>query len=317
MLLGFDLPTRGALASPETITRLAIEGEAMGFDYLTLSDHIVIPRDIEARYPYSTTGEFPSGGRTDWYEQLTSAAFVAAKTTRLRIVTSVMVVPHRPAVLTAKVLATVDLLSNGRLTVGVGAGWMKEEFEAVGTPPFAERGAVTDEYMAAFRELWTKDAPQFEGRHVRFSNIVMLPKPVQKPHPPIWVGGESPPALRRVAKLGDGWYPIGTNPQHPLDSLPRMRAGIERMRRMVAEAGRDPRQIAIGYRIQRFGANVPAKADDGERRLFSGGPADIAGDLRAFRDLGVTAVDMSFVGDTVDRTLADMKRFREEVAARL
>ena len=85
MLLGFDLPTRGALASPETITRLAIEGEAMGFDYLTLSDHIVIPRDIEARYPYSTTGEFPSGGRTDWYEQLTSAAFVAAKTTRLRI----------------------------------------------------------------------------------------------------------------------------------------------------------------------------------------------------------------------------------------
>jgi probable F420-dependent oxidoreductase len=317
MLLGFDLPTRGALASPETITRLAIEGEAMGFDYLTLSDHIVIPMDIEARYPYSTTGEFPSGGRTDWYEQLTSAAFVAAKTTRLRIVTSVMVVPHRPAVLTAKVLATVDLLSNGRLTVGVGAGWMKEEFEAVGTPPFAERGAVTDEYMAAFRELWTKDAPQFEGRYVRFSNIVMLPKPVQKPHPPLWVGGESPPALRRVAKLGDGWYPIGTNPQHPLDSLPRMRAGIERMRRMVAEAGRDPRQIAIGYRIQRFGANVPAKADDGERRLFSGGPADIAGDLRAFRDLGVTAVDMSFVGDTVDRTLADMKRFREEVAARL
>jgi alkanesulfonate monooxygenase SsuD/methylene tetrahydromethanopterin reductase-like flavin-dependent oxidoreductase (luciferase family) len=158
MLLGFDLPTRGALASPETITRLAIEGEAMGFDYLTLSDHIVIPRDIEARYPYSTTGEFPSGGRTDWYEQLTSAAFVAAKTTRLRMVTSVMVVPHRPAVLTAKVLATIDLLSNGRLTVGVGAGWMKEEFEAVGTPPFAERGAVTDEYMAAFRELWTKDA---------------------------------------------------------------------------------------------------------------------------------------------------------------
>jgi len=220
-------------------------------------------------------------------------------------------------VLTAKVLATIDLLSNGRLTVGVGAGWMKEEFEAVGTPPFAERGAVTDEYMAAFRELWTKDAPQFEGRYVRFSNIVMLPKPVQKPHPPLWVGGESPPALRRVAKLGDGWYPIGTNPQHPLDSLPRMRAGIERMRRMVAEAGRDPRQIAIGYRIQRFGANVPAKADDGERRLFSGGPADIAGDLRAFRDLGVTAVDMSFVGDTVDRTLADMKRFREEVAARL
>jgi probable F420-dependent oxidoreductase len=220
-------------------------------------------------------------------------------------------------VLTAKVLATIDLLSNGRLTVGVGAGWMKEEFDAVGTPPFAERGAVTDEYMAAFRELWTKDAPQFEGKYVRFDNIVMLPKPVQKPHPPLWVGGESPPALRRVAKVGDGWYPIGTNPQHPLDSLPRMRAGIERMRRMVSEAGRDPSKIAIAYRVQRFGANVPANADDGERRLFSGGPADIANDLRAFRDLGVSAVDMSFVGDTVERTLTDMKRFRDEVASRI
>jgi probable F420-dependent oxidoreductase len=317
MLIGFDLPTRGALASPETITRLAVEGEAMGFDYLTLSDHIVIPRDIEARYPYSTTGEFPAGGRKDWYEQLTSAAYVAAKTTRLRMVTSVMVVPHRPAVLAAKVPATIDLLSNGRLTVGIGAGWMKEEFEAVGTPPFAERGAVTDEYLAAFRELWTKDAPRFEGRYVRFADVIMEPKPVQKPHPPLWVGGESPPALRRVARLGDGWYPIGTNPQHPLDSLPRMRAGVDRMRRMVAEAGRDPRQIAIGYRVQRHGPRVPATADDGERRLFSGAPAEIAGDLRTFRELGVSAVDMGFVGSTVEDTLADMKRFREEVAARL
>src|SRR5580704_5470098 len=188
MLIGFDLPTRGALASPETIARLAIEGEAMGFDYLTLSDHIVIPRDIEDRYPYSSTGEFPSGGRTDWYEQLTSAAFVAAKTSRLRMVTSVMVVPHRPAVLTAKMLATIDLLSDGRLTVGCGAGWLKEEFAALGVPPFAERGDVVDEYLSAFRELWTKEAPRFAGRYVRFGDIVFAPKPRQQPHPPLWVG---------------------------------------------------------------------------------------------------------------------------------
>ncbi len=317
MLIGFDLPTRGALASPKTITRLAIEGEAMGFDYLTLSDHIVIPKDIEARYPYSATGEFPLGGRGDWYEQLTSAAYVAAKTSRLRLITSVMVVPHRPAVLTAKMLATIDLLSNGRLTVGIGAGWMKEEFEAVSAPPFAERGAVTDEYLTAFRELWTMDAPLFEGRYVRFNNIVMAPKPVQKPHPPLWIGGESPPALRRVARLGDGWYPIGTNPQYPLDTLPRLRAGIDRMRGLVAEAGRDPRQITIGYRVQRHGPRVTVSTDDGERRLFSGGSTDIASDLRTFRELGIGAVDLSFIGDTVESTLADMKRFRDEVAAHL
>jgi probable F420-dependent oxidoreductase len=317
MQIGFDLPTRGAIASAETIARLAAEGEAMGFDYLTLSDHIVIPKDIRARYPYSETGEFPAGGRNIWFEQLISAAYVAGKTSRLRFVTSVMVVPHRPAVLTAKMLATIDILSGGRLTVGVGAGWMKEEFEALGAPPFAERGAVTDEYLAAFRALWTEDNPHFKGRYVRFSDMVMAPKPVQKPHPPLWIGGESPAALRRVARLGDGWYPIGTNPQHPLDTLSRMRAGIERMRRLVAEVGRDPAQITIACRIQRHGPRVPALADNGERRLFSGAAAEVIGDFHAFAELGVGAVDLSFVGKTEDATLADMKRFREEVASRL
>ena len=242
MLLGFDLPTRGALASPETIARLAIEGEAMGFDYVTLSDHIVIPQDIDARYPYSTTGEFPSGGRRDWYEQLTSATFVAAKTTRLRMVTSVMVVPHRPAVLTAKMLGTIDLFSNGRLTVGIGAGWMKEEFEAVDAPPFAERGAVTDEYLAAFRELWTKDDPRFDGRYVHFSDIVMAPKPVQKPHPPIWVGGDSDGAFRRVVALGDGWHASGKTPAEMRDRIPRLRA-------LAEAAGRPWKSLTVSLRL--------------------------------------------------------------------
>jgi probable F420-dependent oxidoreductase len=221
MLIGFDMPVRGALATPETIARLAIEGEAMGFGHATFSDHIVIPNDIQARYPYAETGEFPAQARGDWYEQLTTMAFVAARTTRLRLVTSVMVVPHRPAVLTAKILATIDLLSQGRLTVGCGAGWLAEEFAALGTPPFAERGAVTDEYLGAFRALWTMATPRFDGRYVRFADIVFAPKPKQQPHPPLWVGGESGPALRRAARLGDGWYPIGVNPRFPLDTLTR------------------------------------------------------------------------------------------------
>jgi len=315
MLIGFDAPTRGPLASPENIARLAVEGEAMGYDYLTLSDHVVIPTDIQARYPYSDTGEFPAAGRGNWYEQLTSAAYIAAKTSRLRLVASVMVVPHRPAVLTAKVLATIDLLSNGRLVVGCGAGWLKEEFDALGTPPFAERGAVTDEYLAVFRELWTQEKPRFEGRYVRFADIVFAPKPVQKPHPPIWVGGESMPALRRVARLGDGWYPIGTNPQHPLDTLSRLRAGIGRMRALVAEAGREPSKIAVAYRVPRYGSAVEARNEQGERRLFSGASADIAADLRELRELGVIGVDFGLGGATIDATIANMRRFRAEVVA--
>ena len=317
MLIGFDAPTRGPLASPETIARVAVEGEAMGYGYISLSDHIVIPRDIQARYPYSSTGEFPPGGRGNWYEQLISAAYIAAKTSRLRLVTSVMVVPHRPAVLAAKMLATIDLLSSGRLTIGCGVGWLKEEFEALGLPPFTERGAVTDEYIAAFRELWTSETPRFQGRYVRFADIVFAPKPAQKPHPPIWAGGESEPALRRVARLCDGWYPIGTNPQHPLDTLPRYRAGIERLRRLVGEAGRDPSRVALAYRCSRHGSALEPRTEQGERRLFSGTPAEIAGDLGALRELGVAAVDFAFGAQTIDATLDNMARFRDEVLAKL
>jgi len=134
MQFGFGAPISGPLSLPDNLARIAVEGEAMGYDYATISDHVVIPRDIEAKYPYSDTGEFPSRSRGDRHEQLTAVAFIAGKTSRLRLVTSVTVVPHRPAVLQAKMLATIDVLSNGRLTFGIGAGWMKEEFQALGVP---------------------------------------------------------------------------------------------------------------------------------------------------------------------------------------
>jgi probable F420-dependent oxidoreductase len=317
MQYGFGAPVSGALATPDNLARIAAEGEAIGYDYATISDHVVIPRDIEARYPYTDTGEFPGRARDDRHEQLIAVAFVAAKTSRLRLVTSVTVVPHRPALLQAKMLATIDVLSKGRLTFGIGAGWMNEEFAALGVPPFAERGQVTDEYLAACRELWTKDEPRFEGKYVKFANVFFEPKPVQKPHPPIWVGGESGPALRRTARLGDGWYPIGTNPQHRLDSMKRFQAGVERLRRLTREAGRDPAAITLAYRVSSWGRSLPARADDGERRLFSGETADIVGDLRAFRDFGVDHVDFSFDGDTPDAVIANMRRFREEVLAKV
>jgi probable F420-dependent oxidoreductase len=317
MQYGFGAPVSGALSAPHNLARIAAEGEAMGYDYATISDHVVIPRDIEARYPYSDSGEFPGRSRGDRHEQLTAAAFIAGKTSRLRLVTSVTVVPHRPPVLQAKMLATIDVLSQGRLTFGIGAGWMKEEFAALGVPPFAERGAVTDEYLMACRELWTNDDPHFEGKYIRFANILFDPKPVQKPHPPIWVGGESGPALRRTARLGDGWYPIGTNPRHRLDSMKRFAAGVDRLRRLVREAGRNPTAVALAYRVTSWGKSLPARADDGERRLFSGEATDIVADLRAFRDLGVGHVDFGFDGDTADAVIANMRRFREEMLAKV
>src|SRR3954453_15619030 len=160
MLIGFNAPTAGPLSAADNLANIVGGVEAMGFDYATFSDHVVIPTSIAAEYPYSASGEFPSGPRGARHEKLPEIAWVAAKTTRLRLVTSVMVVPHRPAVLTAKILSTIDVLSGGRLTLGIGAGWMREEFEAIDAPDFDARGTVTDEYVRAFVELWTKDAPK-------------------------------------------------------------------------------------------------------------------------------------------------------------
>jgi probable F420-dependent oxidoreductase len=316
MQIGCSVPTSGPLTDPDSIARVATEAEMLGFDYVTVSDHIVIPTDIDSRYPYSDSGEFPSGARVDRHEQLVEAMFVAAKTSKLRIVTSVMVVPHRPAVLTAKLLATLDVLSKGRLTLGIGAGWMREEFEAVGTPPFEERGAVTDEYMMACKALWEQDEPRFEGKYAKFSDIVFTPKPVQKPIP-IWVGGESNPALRRTARYGDAWYPIGTNPQFPMDTLRRYKAGVEKLRGMVEKAGRDPSSVGLAYRVSANPEAQPKGTVEGERKLFTGGHADYAGDIRALSEVGVSAFDFGLFGPTLAATLDNMRRFRDEVAAKV
>lgn len=316
MQFGCSAPVSGHLTDPDTLTRIATEAEMLGFDYLTVSDHIMIPTDISSRYPYSESGEFPSGARVDRHEQLTAATWIAAKTSKLRIVTSVMVVPHRPAVLTAKILATIDVLSKGRLTLGIGAGWMKEEFEAVGTPPFEERGAVTDEYMMACKALWEQDDPVFEGKYTRFSNVVFQPKPVQKPIP-IWIGGESGPAMRRTAKYGDAWYPIGTNPQFPMDTLTRFKAGAAKLRGLIQQAGRDPGKVSLAYRVSSNPEAQPKGTVDGERKLFTGDATDYAGDVRALAEAGVTSFDFGLFGPNLQATLDNMRRFRDDVIAKV
>ena len=165
--------------------------------------------------------------------------------------------------------------------------------------------------------MWTAEVPHFEGNWVKDDGIYFEPKPVQKPHPPIWVGGESGPSLRRAARFGDAWYPIGSNRRHLLDTLPRYRAGIARLRQLTAEAGREPASVALTYRVKRYGEAVPAKASNRERRLFSGSTTDIIADLRALRDLGVGAVDIDFERSNLEASVSEMSRFKEQVIARL
>ena len=317
MQFGFSAPTAGPLSSLDNLVRLCTGAEELDFGYGTFSDHVVIPTDIASPYPYSASGEFTNQGNGERNEQLIELAFVAARTSKLRLVTSVMVVPHRPAVLAAKQLATIDTLSGGRVTLGIGAGWMKEEFEALGLPPFEARGKVTDEYIAAFKELWTSDRPRFAGEFVKFDKITFAPKPPQKGGIPIWVGGESGPALRRTAKYGDAWYPIPNNPAFPMDSLKRLEAAIGKLRKMTQEAGRDPKSVGVTIRFPRYGDGVDAKAGDGERRLFSGKAADIVADIKAMSALGVGCIDTGFGGSTVPEILDEMRKFRDDVMARV
>jgi probable F420-dependent oxidoreductase len=316
MQIGCAAPTSGPLIGPDSLLRIAVEAEALGYDYVTVSDHVMIPTSIASRYPYSDSGEFPSGAAAPRLEQLTAATFIAAVTSTLRIVTSVMVVPHRPAVLTAKILASIDILSKGRLTLGIGAGWCEEEFVAIGALPFAERGAVTDEFMAVCRELWTVDEPTFEGKYVRFKDVLFPPKPPQGALP-IWVGGESGPALRRTARYGDAWYPIGTNPQFPLDTVSRFRAAVGKLRGLTEQAGRDPVLVGLSYRVSSQPDALPKGSVDGERKLFTGGAADYVGDIQALRDVGVTAFDFGFLGPDLEDTVGRMKRFRDDVVAKV
>jgi probable F420-dependent oxidoreductase len=316
MQIGCSAPTSGPLIGPDSLLRIATEAEALGFDYVTVSDHVMIPTSIASRYPYSDSGEFPSGAAAPRLEQLTAATFIAAATKKLRIVTSVMVVPHRPAVLTAKILASIDYLSKGRLTLGIGAGWCEEEFNAIGTLPFAERGAVTDEFMAVCRELWTADEPKFDGQYVKFKDVLFPPKPPQGVIP-IWVGGESGPAMRRTAAYGDAWYPIGTNPQFPMDTLTRFKAGVAKLRGLTEKAGRDANAVGLAYRVSSNPEAQPKGTVDGQRKLFTGGSADYVGDIKALQDTGVAYFDFGLFGADLDATLGNMRRFRDEIMAKV
>ena len=292
---------------------MAEHAEALEFSLLAVPDHIVVPRSIASTYPYSASGEFPGASSGDCLDQFVLLAYLAALTTKARLLSSVTVIPHRGAVQTAKIVATIDMLSEGRAILGAGAGWMKEEFEAIGAPAFEARGRVTDEYLQAFKELWTADDPSFDGRHVSFTGISFLPKPVQKPHPPIWIGGESPAAMRRTVRYADAWYPIGSNPRHPLDTPSRLRTGIDRLRELAMSEQRDPDSIGLAFFLNAFDESKPARMENGERALLTGSAEEIAADIDALAKLGVRDLVLNFQRASLDETLASMTHFAERI----
>ncbi len=313
MKLGMQIMTRGPMAVPGGIAAVAREAEALGFDYAALNDHLVVPRDIGSKYPYTDSGAWPGKVFGECFDVLTAIAFVAGCTERLRMVSSVMVVPYRPALLTAKMVATADVLSGGRLTLGIGVGWMAEEFAALGAAPFTDRGRVTDDQIAAWKVLWAEEAPAFASEHVRFDKISFAPKPVQKPHPPIWIGGESKAALRRTVRVADGWFPASNNPKNRLDTVARLRGGIGELHEISANMGRDPAAIDIAY-VTLWPVSWDAQMmPEGGRRLFTGCATDMAADLDALGRIGVQHMTLTFQTLDLHETLDRMRRFAADV----
>jgi probable F420-dependent oxidoreductase len=306
MRYGFYLPTRGQTATPEALQTLVQRGEELGFSSVMIADHIVFPVTITSKYPYTVSGAFP--GQGDALDQLSLMAFIAAKTSALRLVSSVMILPYRNPVVTAKALATIDVLSNGRVTVGVGVGWLREEFEALAAPDFDRRGAASDEYLQIFKSLWTESPASFAGRFYRFDAIRCLPQPVQKPHPPIWIGGHTRAALRRVARFGDGWHPVGANPAVPLRPA-ELRASLDELARLTEAEGRDPGALTISFKAPVYD---PAQSLDGrgaERRPFSGSAEQIVEDIASYARLGVSELIFDFRSESLTESLERMERF--------
>ena len=313
MDFGVILMTRGVTGAPEAMSDLGRTAERLGYGWLAVNDHLVVPGGTGSTYPYTATGEWPGAQAKVCLEVVSALAFLAARVPRVRLLTSVLVVPMRQAVLQAKQLATLDVLSGGRLTLGVGAGWLAEEFAAVGAPPFEARGKVTDEYVEAFRTLWREDEPSFAGEHVAFSDVTFLPKPVQPGGIPVWTGGESGPALRRAARLADGWYPVGSNPKAPLDSPQRYAAAVERVKAMVAEAGRDPAALDLAMMSAWPTSENPVELPAGGRAPFTG-PADaILEDLAGYRAGGLKHLMLSFPGRSLEEVRDRMGWFAERI----
>jgi probable F420-dependent oxidoreductase len=267
--LGFSLHNNQGIEDVQALVDLAVRAEALGLDSVWVHDHVFNVGHVRERI-----------GNRPYYEPLTLLSYVAARTSRVRLGTSVLVLPYHHPVRLAKAAATLDVLSGGRLILGVGVGAIEQELQAMGTP-FKERGAFSDEAIQIMRTLWTDDEPRFEGRYARFAGMPFSPKPVQSPSIPIVVGGVSRAAIRRAARLGDGWQPLGLSPE-------ALRDGMTTLREEARAHGRDATDIPVSLAMT-LGPGRPGRATLGTDRN------EIARKAQAYADLGVDALLVSAV----------------------
>lgn len=286
MKFGITYANAGPSSGPEHATALATLAERAGFESLWAVEHVVVPVGYESQYPYSKDGRMPGGYDVDIPDPLIWLTWVGAHTTRLRLATGILILPQRNPLIVAKEAATLDRLTGGRLMLGVGIGWLREEFDALGVP-FEERGARTEDYVHALRAAWTQYEPTYHGRFASFDRAKSLPRPAQASGVPVVVGGHSEAAARRAGRVGDGFFPGGRT----LDETARL---VQVMRKAAEEAGRDPDAIEV----------------------TCGGPMDAEG-VERYAELGVSRIVIPPLGFDIPTLEEQLPAFAERVIAPL
>lgn len=295
MEFGVHLPHMGHQAGREHLLAFAREAEALGFDSAWVSDHIAWPRDIASRYPYNDSGDFPAPTDLPWLDPLGTLLFIAAATERMRLGTSVLILGYRPPIQAAKLIATLDALSQGRFILGAGVGWMREEFEILGMP-FDHRGARADEQLQLFEALFGQEHPAFEGRFYRFPAIGFSPRPASG-RIPVWVGGHTEAAFERAAKYGDGLHAA-------FQDVPVLKEHIARAHAACERLGRDPATLLLSVRL-----NLDFDGVADPQRSISGSEAAMAERIGAYRELGVRHMVFDVVARGPGARLDAIRRF--------
>jgi probable F420-dependent oxidoreductase len=307
MRIGVTVPNvHETLAESRTIEAVARRAEELGFDSVWCNDHLAIPEGGArgGAEPAYAAG-YGEQRRQHIYEPLITLAYLAAVTSRVRLGTSVYLLPLRNPLVAARQVASLDQLSGGRLVLGVGVGWLEGEFAALGVP-FRERGRRTDEAIAVLKALCGQEQAEFDGRYHTFSGVGFLPKPAQRPHPPLWIGGRSDAAIRRAARVGNGWHPSHLTTEE-------LRRGIAELQAECDRGGRSPDEVTVATRRKLLMTGSPPEAERG--RVLAGSAAAIAATIAELEQVGVTDLLVEVPGSTEVELLENLEWFGREVLA--
>jgi len=302
MDFGWHLPCYGHLATRENLILAAREAESRGFESVFVSDHVALPFEPKTPYPSSRTGTFPLPPTDAFLEPLTALGLVAAVTERVRLGTTVLVLPHRHPVLAAKTIATLDNLSGGRVIVGAGVGWLRDEIELFGVP-FERRGAWSDEALGIMKRCWADERSKHDGEFFHFDDVGCFPKPAQKPYPPLWIGGRTAAAYRRVARFGDGFHAAWSAPDV-------MREQIREVWKECEALGRLGTDLVFSVRA---GYGIRDEAQREGKASLLGPPDFIAQQIQRYADVGVSHIVLEARTRDLDEHLTAMRRFAEDI----